>query len=383
MNILYLNLYSDIGGGELSLLHLARFLNSKIKPLFLFARPGSFSRRLEAMGAETLMVDYAPAMVSRLWLPPLFFKNLRAGFALSRLIRERRIDVVHCTDLFSLLLLLPAFLSTRIPIVYNVIMFYNGPQSLLFRWLSSMMVKRIVTPSHAIRNDLVERVGIGNERIEVLSNGVDASAFTPASVGEKERIRKEFGIPPDRKVIGFAGRYEVGKGHKTFLQALNQFTNHQLTNYQFLLAGGSPTEDVVTGVTRYRENLEPTFRDLERKGVLRRLGHWDDMPAFYAALDLFVCPSDKEAFGLVVLEAFAAGLPIVVTNTTAAVEIVGSAKGVYQVEPKNSVALAEAIQEAFQKGKSEVAMEERRAILADCSWEKYAKGWENVYERAM
>ena len=430
MNLLYLNLYSDLGGGELSLLHLAQLLDRKIKPLFLFARPGSFSRRLDAMGAETLMVDYAPAMVSRLWLPSLFFKNLRAGFALSRLIRERRIDVVHCTDLFSLLLLLPAFFSTRIPIVYNVIMFYNRPQSLLFRWLSSMMVKRIVAPSHAIRNDLVERVGIGNERIEVLHNGVDASAFTPAPAGEKERIRKEFGIPPDRKVIGFAGRYEVWKGHATLLDAVTLLANSKfqnrprlpawrrslrqagtsfvsggdfenpvtlfdgvikqipnlqssIYNLQFLLAGGSPTEDVVKGVTRYRENLEPAFRDLERKGVLRRLGHWDDMPAFYAALDLFVCPSDKEAFGLVVLEAFAAGLPVVVTNTTAAGEIVGSAKGGYQVEPKNSVALVEAIQEALQKGKSEVDLDERRVILADCTWEKYARNWEALYEGGM
>lgn len=335
------------------------------------------------MGAETLMVDYAPAMVSRLWLPSLFFKNLRAGFALSRLIRERRIDVVHCTDLFSLLLLLPAFFRTRIPIVYNVIMFYNRPQSLLFRWLSSMMVKRIVATSHAIRNDLVERVGVGNERIEVLHNGVDASAFTPASVGEKERIRKEFGISPDRKVIGFAGRYEVWKGHKTFLEAINQLTNHQLTNHQFLLAGGSPTENVVTGVTRYRENLEPAFRDLERKGVLRRLGHLDDMPAFYAALDLFVCPSDKEAFGLVVLEAFAAGLPIVVTRTTGAVELIGSAKGVYLVEPKNPEALVEAIERGLQKGSEEVDAEERSRILEKFAWAEYAKGWEGVYQKVV
>lgn len=421
MNTLYLNLYSDPGGGEFSLLHLVRHLDPKVKPLFVFSRPGTFSRQLDGMGVETGVAGYEPVMLSRFFVPSIFLKNIRAGFALVRLIRERRIDLAHCTDLFSLLLLLPAFLATRIPIVYNVIMFYNRPQRLLFRWLSSMMVKRIVVPSQAIRNDLVERVGIGNERIEVLHNGVDALAFTPAAVGEKERIRKEFGIPPDRKVIGFAGRYEVGKGHATLLDAVNLLvnsksqipnlqssisnfqnrprtsvvsgsdfenpvtpfdgTNQDNSNLQFLLAGGAPTEDIVKSVTHYRENLEPAFQDLEQRGVLRRLGHWDDMPAFFAALDLFVCPSDKEAFGLVVLEAFAAGLPIVVTNTTAAVEIVGSAKGVYQVEPKSPVALAEAIQIALEKGIGDVAMEERRAILADCSWEKYAKGWESVYEK--
>ena len=397
MKVLYLNLYSDLGGGEFSLLHLARLLDRKIKPLFLFARPGSFSRRLDAMGVETMVLGYEPAMVSRLLLPTLLFRNLRAGFALARLIRVRQIDLVHCTDLFSLLLLLPAFLKTRIPIVYNVIMFYNRPQSRLFRLLSAIMIKRIVAPSQAIRNDLINRGGINPERIEVLYNGVDNVAFTPASPEKKARVREELGIPRDRKVVGFAGRYEVWKGHKTFLDAItllvnskiqfpitnHQLTNHQLTSHQFLLAGGSPTEDVVRGVTRYRKGLEPMFRTLEERGMVRRLGHRDDMAEFYAALDLFICPSDEEAFGLVVLEAFAAGLPIVVTRTTGAVELIGSTKGVYLVEPKNPGALAEAIQNALQKGSGEVDLEERRKILADCTWEKYARNWEAVYEVGM
>src|SRR3972149_7965926 len=157
LTLLYLNLYSALGGGELSLPHLARLPDRKIKPLFLFARPGSFSRRLDAMGIETMVLGYAPTVLSRLFLPSLFLKNLRAGFALARLIRGRQIDLVHCTDLFSLLLLLPAFLKTRIPIVYNVIMFYNRPQGLLFRWLASGMVRCIVAPSRAIMADLVTR----------------------------------------------------------------------------------------------------------------------------------------------------------------------------------------------------------------------------------
>ena len=325
-----------------------------------------------------MMLGYAPAMVSRLFLPWLFFKNLRASFALAPLIRDRRIDLVHCTDIFSLLLLLPAFFTTRIPIVYNVIMFYNRPQSLLFRWLASRMVKRIVAPSQAIRNDLVERVGIGSGRIEVLYNGVDTVAFAPSLPEKKAQVRKKLGIPPDRKVVGLAARYDAGKGHRTFLRAINQLTNHQ-----FLLAGGSPTEDVVSGVTQYREDLEPMFRTLEEQGVLRRLGHWDDMAEFYAALDLFICPSDEEAFGLVVLEAFAAGLPVVVTRTTGAVELVGGCKGVTVIDPKDPTQLAAAVEKALRSGADEVDWEERSEVLKKWTWKGYAKGWEVVYQATL
>lgn len=435
-----------MGGGEFSLFHLARLLDPKIKPLFLFARPGSFSRRLESMGIETMMLAYAPVVLSRFFLPLVFLKNFRAAFSLARLIRERRIDLVHCTDLFSLLLLLPAFLQTRIPIVYNVIMFYNEPQRRLFRILAPKMTRRVVAPSRAVRDDLVHRIGLRPETVEVLSPGVDITVFTPPSQTGKEQSRKKLNIPSGTKVIGCAARYDAGKGHKTLLDAItllanskfqnrprtpvslsngvsggdferpvmffdgiieqnpkseeperamrvegpnpnhqSPITNHliPISNLQCFLAGGSPTEGVVTGVKRYREELEPSMQALEQKGALRRLGHIEKMSDFYHALDLFVCPSDAEGFGLVVLEAFAAGLPIVVTKTTGAVEVVKEAKGVYVVEPGNPEAMAKAIATAVRKGSNEVNPEERRTILKECTWEKYAEGWEAIYKHQI
>ncbi|MGW3401921.1 glycosyltransferase, partial [Streptomyces zhihengii] len=136
--------------------------------------------------------------------------------------------------------------------------------------------------------------GVPGRRIHVVPNGVDADRFA-FDAAARAAVRRRLGLDEDVFVVGGVGRLVPGKRFDLLVEAVAALPDAVL-----LLAGDGPE----------REALRALAVRLGAAGRVRLLGERADVPALLSAMDAFVSASREEAFGLAVVEALAAGLPV-------------------------------------------------------------------------
>lgn len=376
IRVLLVSLYTQFGGGEYGFYYLMKYLDrKKFEPYLVTNQKGPLVEKAESLGIECFIIPFKVVMLQHLIKPSVFLQNFKSAFALRKLIVEKNIDLVQCQDVLSLILLLPTSLTRRIRIVYNVIFFHEDLRVFLLDCLSFLKVKFIPVLSKKIRDDVVKKSLFLKKKLRLIYWGVDFNRFYPRSENEKSNIKSRLGLPPDKRIVGFIGRYDVWKGHLTFINACREVLNRR-GDVMLLIAGGSMTADVVPAVAKYRSEVENVMQKFIQDGDLIVWDHRDDVPEVMSVLDVFVCPSDREPFGLVVLEALACGIPSVVSDGVGALEVVGGLRGVFEANAGDADSFASAIEEAL-KFKSEQM--DTRLLIERFSWEIYAKQYENLY----
>ncbi|MGV9305477.1 glycosyltransferase [Nonomuraea sp. NPDC004354] len=229
-------------------------------------------------------------------------RDLRAVGRLARLMRAGRFEVVHahlyraCVygRLAARLANVPAIVATEHSLGDERIEGRRITMPIRQLYLASELLGHATV---AVSPSVAERLatwGIPRSRIVVIANGVDADAFR-YDPRLRERTRARLGLPQDAFVVGGVGRLEPGKRFDLLIEAMKGLED------AFLLLVG-------TGSVRRR--LEDLARAL---GVERRVvfaGESADMRAMLSAMDVLAAPSQEETFGLAVVEALAAGLPV-------------------------------------------------------------------------
>lgn len=178
--------------------------------------------------------------------------------------------------------------------------------------------RTVVTLTTRGRADLVRLYGRVRPPVVTIPNGVDTDRFTPAAGDERERLRREYGLDDEHRVALFIGHDLPGKGIQHAIAALAHAPTVML-----LVVGG-----VVSTVEAARSLAQGL-------GVSERvlfLGPRQDVERFFALSDMFVFPSGYEAYGLVVLEALACGLPVVATRVGCAPDVVVDGVNGYLVD---------------------------------------------------
>ncbi len=378
ITIAYFNLFTWLGGGEYSVLRLVEQLDSsRFRALMLVNKRGPLVECTEKSGITTVVIPFVVTTPARLLTPQVMFKNLKASLQIPRVLQSYDVDIIHCSDVFSLLLLMPTFIKLQLPVVYNVIVFYSALRSWVFGLLTFFFVQRIVTNSHLVRNDLLQKTVGLSEKTTVAYYGVDTSVFYPRTNDEKKTLRGKLNLPEGKKIVGFVGRYDVWKGHLTFLDAAKQLSASR-DDTVFLMVGGPITKEVAPWVEKYQTRVLARANELQLDNCLLIWNHRDDIPDVMAVLDVFVCPSDYEPFGLVALEAWQSGVPVVASTTVGAMEVLRDEPDVFEAEPKNAASFADRIHAALlyspashQSGRSDTA--ER------FTWRSYAQQFEQLY----
>ncbi len=165
------------------------------------------------------------------------------------------------------------------------------------------------------------------ERVHHIPNFVDTRTAPPAS-------REEYATPATAPLLFAAGRFHDNKGFDTLLRVLRR-----LPDCYLWLAGTGP--------------LEPTMRRVSADlGLLERvrfLGWHNDLAPFYAAADVFVCPSRHEPLGNVVLEAWAQGVPVVSTQSEGPTELIVEGSSGLLVPIDDEAEMAAAIQRLLDR----------------------------------
>lgn len=163
------------------------------------------------------------------------------------------------------------------------------------RQLSPSGSWKIVAVCEQTRREMIEAYGLAESRIEVIHNGVDHNRFHPARRQDcVSRIRADFGIPADGRIVLFVG---TGFRRKGLDRLLRLWQDDAPPNCYLLVVGNDAK------LASYRKRWRG-------KSLVVFAGPRSNIEDFYAAADLLALPSVQEAFGNVVLEALASGVPV-------------------------------------------------------------------------
>jgi len=197
-----------------------------------------------------------------------------------------------------------------------------------------------VAISSPIREELVSH-GAAPFRVLQIPNGVDTARFRPPEPGEREALRPRFGLPPDATVAVFTGRLVRYKGLPLLLEVWRELAP-SLPGAHLVLAGeGSADLDACEDELRVAADAGGGIPRLHFTGAI------EAVPELLRTADLFVFPSEHEAFGISVIEAMATGLPVVATRAGGLADLVEESQGALPVHAGDRASLAGALERLF------------------------------------
>lgn len=207
----------------------------------------------------------------------------------------------------------------------------NSIRTLLNR-ITSPLSDRIFCVSQSVANYVVEFIGVSRDKISVIPNGVDIKDFV--GLPDPQTIRMHYGLPPNDFIVGSVGRLHPVKNFDLLIKVFKRL--HELyPRAHLMIIGDGPL----------RKNLESLCCELglSKNEHVFFLGDQTDIPALLSAMDLFVLPSKHEGMPNAVLEAMAAGLPVVTTSAGGTQEIIQNNKTGILVKPDDPEALYQAL----------------------------------------
>src|SRR6516162_1249963 len=131
--VLFINLYAEMGGGEVAVYELLKGLDrSRFHPIMMFNRRGPFVDKVESIGVDTVLIPFRTVMLKSLVSPKILLETVRASRSISRYLKGQAVHVIHCSDVLALILIAAPVVRLRIPVVYNMIFFYEWMRMVAF-----------------------------------------------------------------------------------------------------------------------------------------------------------------------------------------------------------------------------------------------------------
>jgi len=203
----------------------------------------------------------------------------------------------------------------------------------------------VITISEAIREVLISQ-GVPAEKVRCVRSALDPEPFHRPCDGKA--FREEFGVGDGDAVVGMAAQFIRRKGHDVLLDAVPAILREH-PGTTFLLFGQGPLTDQVAA----------KVKEAGLDAVVRLPGFRDDLPSLLPCLDLLVHPARMEGLGVVLLQASAAGVPVVASRVGGIPEAIAHEENGLLVPPENPTALAAAISSLLANAQKAQAMGER------------------------
>lgn len=367
------------GGTEAQTLHLARALVADgyaVSVCCYYDADPVIVAEFEAAGAsaERLALDRSVSSPSSLRLA-------RLGWLLCQYLRKIRPDIAHvqymAPGLVPIMAARLAGVRTILATVHQPGMVYGARARSLLRVASRLCsaffcVSRAVEESWFGDSAVFDPADVGRRRHFTLYNCVDIERFTQGAIqADVQATRSELGLG-GRSVVGVVGRLRQEKGHAVLLEAFSSVVR-SIPDAALLVVGDGPD----------RGDLEARVQALGIGDRTVWVGERNpaELSRLYAAMDLVAVPSLFEGFGLVAVEAMAAGKPVVASATGGLMEIVVDGVTGTLVPAGNRAALAEAIVSLLKDPAGAAAMgrDARRIAKERFSLEAFACTVSSVY----
>jgi glycosyltransferase involved in cell wall biosynthesis len=345
----------NFGGAEIMMLDLARGFSSEFFEIKVatVVRGGSLEEDFKETGIEVRVFEKKGKV------------GLGVIWKLWRFLRHEKPDIVHTHlfggDTWGRIAAILARVSVIISTEHNTNLDEGWVKRKVKKFLS-LFTKKIVAVSEAVKKYSVSRDKIKEKKIIVIPNGINLDKFS----GVPE---KEFGDPP---VIGVVGRLEEQKGHKYLFEALN-------------LIKTIPWILWVVGDGSKKNELERLAKDLNLRERIIFLGARRNIPEILSGIDISSFPSLWEGLGLAVLEAAAAGKPIVASRVGGIPEIISDGETGILVEPKNVKSLADGLERVLL-GKidaREMGARAKKMVQEKFGVEKMVEAYDKLYKELL
>ncbi len=206
-----------------------------------------------------------------------------------------------------------ALLATKLPVI-SIHHNYNDYSRWSRRLFVNFFQHRLLMlgVSNSVRDDLrQDLIEWEKERIQTLYNHIDVEA-TQAIMQPRDEARQSLGLPHDAYVIGNVGRLHHDKDQATLIYGFHQALPDLPPNSLLYIAGKGPLE----------QELKQLIASLDLKDKVILAGNIPNAKCYFKAFDQFVLTSDREPFGMVLLEAMAAELPIICSDCGGGAEVV-------------------------------------------------------------
>jgi len=226
-------------------------------------------------------------------------------------------------------------------------------------------LRAVICNSYMVKDDIVRRFGVAEDKLQVIHNGVDLEYFHPGLREEhRQRVRAELGIPPAAAAVLFVGSGFERKGLFPLLQAVAAMVETHL---------------VVVGKDRKLAQAKTMAQKLGLMDRVHFLGGQPDVRPYYGAADVFALPTLYDPFPNAVLEALACGLPVLTSPGSGAAELVDSGCGrVVDALDVSALRTGLAALLALPSGATAKAARER---AASCGSEDMAQRLQSLYLR--
>lgn len=294
----------SLGGAEVLAARIARRLCGEFRMSFVCLEEfGPLGERLRADGFDVRTLDRRPGI------------DWRCVRSLADHLRRERFDVVHAHQYGPFFYSAMArHFGARSPIVLtehgrefpdNTSRTHHVANRLLLRRRD-----RVVGVGSEVRRVLIDKEGFPAGRVEVVSNGIDLSSYADEG-SDREAVRREIGIHPGDLVIAQVARMVPIKDHATAIRAL-----------EHLVGGHRDARLIIIGDGPEAGSIGAMIRDRGLDAHVRMLGRRWDVPRLLGAADLALLTSVSEGIPLSLIEAMAAGLPVVSTDVGGVPEVV-------------------------------------------------------------
>ena len=300
MKILYLINYAGSGGSERYVELLARYYHgSKAQCGLCYNVDGPLVEKMKALDIPVYQ------------LPMKSIADISAAKKLAKIVKDGEYDVIHAQyPRENYIAILSKLFGCKAKIVFTSHLISEQPPV----W---RLLNRIFTPhDHAVLTvctygkEVLERGGVAKDKIRIVFNGVDA----PAAPQRDRSVLKEFGIGDEEKVITILTRFSEEKGVPFLLRSIAKLKAQTTVPFRLLLVGTGPDFD--------RDKALIPELGIGDKVVLT--GFRTDTARLLAASDIYLNSSSSEAMSFAILEAMAAGLPLVLTHVGGNPELVNT-----------------------------------------------------------
>ena len=357
-NILYTTSFSHMmGGGQWSLYYLIKHLDKRrFRPIVLCPEQGELAENMKRVGAKIVCLN-----VGRLrHLNPFVIKRIVS------ILKENRIDLIHTDSSTETFYAGIAGKIARIPLIWHIRV--SEREWFMDRVLSTFCA-RLILVAEAIqpRFKWLEKRG----KLSIVYNGIDLKTFDAFS--DESSIRNTLNIRKSTVLLGCIGRIEKRKGQEYLIRAMKYI------KHASLLLVGRGNEEYVKRTREISKKLNVSDRVVFA-------GHREDIPSVLKAIDILVFPTvSGEGFSRVILEAMAAGKPVVATAVGGNPEAVEDSITGYIVPPRDAPALTSKIKELIKNKEKRGKMGKagRKRVEELFTIQRYVQGVQGVYREVL
>lgn len=369
--IFYITPSVELLGARISLVELLTQIDrTKFRPVVICHRPGPLVDKLEQIDVQTNIVRFGNWRKAKFW--PLIPFAIREMVAISHRENAR---LWHCNEFWSYPYARLSANRTSIPAICHF-RCSRTPAQIPPRKIKNYLLPKadgIITVSRAQKRLFKSFDGL-DKRIQVIPNGVDYQRFKDAT---GDHVREELGIKPNQLLVGIVGPVSRHKGVEEFIQAAHKI----VTSYpdaKFLVVGPDRPR-------AFLDELKHLVSTLKIEKSVIFTGFRKDIPEVMTALDILVTPSRVEAFGRVLLEAMAAGTPVVASQVGGIPEVISSHDLGILVPPESPEKLATAIESlaADPDRRIHISTTAQKHVADNFTIENHTRQVQTVYEQFL